>query len=335
MNEFLRGILVGINSVIHNYGWSIVVFTLLIRVIIVPFDYKSRLSMRKTQKIQPKINALQKKYANDKEKLNLKMNELYKKEKINPLSSCLPILLTMPILFAMFAAMRMVANEQVVQQVMDMLQGKAPEMQGWLWVRNLWMPDSPFAGQLPDLNTLRMIPADIWQRMITGENLEWLMTTFGFAEDCLSGANLNSTIVTLNAALQETEFYVNTGVLDGWTFNLFIASFSIMKDMNGYFILPLMACLTQVLMTKLTPSQPAPEKDAQGNPVNKQNNMGFMNWFFPLFSLYICASSNAAFSLYWVAANVIAVVENIVINKYLDAKEAKELLMSNEGGTVK
>lgn len=124
MNEFLKGILDGINTVIGNYGWSIVVFTLLLRIVLFPFDYKSRVSMRKTTKLQPQLAALQKKYANDKEKLNRKMSELYKKEKINPLSSCLPMLLTLPILFAMWTALRIIANEQMVSQVFTILQGQ-------------------------------------------------------------------------------------------------------------------------------------------------------------------------------------------------------------------
>lgn len=60
MNEFLKGILDGINTVIGNYGWSIVVFTLLLRIVLFPFDYKSRVSMRKTTKLQPQLAALQK-----------------------------------------------------------------------------------------------------------------------------------------------------------------------------------------------------------------------------------------------------------------------------------
>ena len=83
MNEFLKGILDGINTVIGNYGWSIVVFTLLLRIVLFPFDYKSRVSMRKTTKLQPQLAALQKKYANDKEKLNRKMSELPKRTWIN------------------------------------------------------------------------------------------------------------------------------------------------------------------------------------------------------------------------------------------------------------
>lgn len=86
MNDFLVAILNGINSVIHNYGWSMVVFTLLIKLILLPLDYKSRKSMRRMTKLQPQIAKLQKKYANDKEKLNQKSAELYRKEGINPMS---------------------------------------------------------------------------------------------------------------------------------------------------------------------------------------------------------------------------------------------------------
>ncbi len=329
MNEFFASILRGINSVIPSYGWSIVVFTFFVRLIILPFDYKSRASMRKTTKIQPKIAALQKKYANDKDKLNLKMSELYKKEKINPLSSCLPMLLSMPILFAMFAAMRMVANEQVVIQVMAMLQGNEPVMEGWLWIKNIWMPDSPFTSMLPDLNTMHQVTGDIWQKFVTGDTLTWLIQTFNLPADPFSQDNLRNTVVTLNAALQETSFYANTGVLPGWTFNLLIISFSIMKDWNGLFILPLMAALSQFLMTKLQPAQPA-QTDAQGN--KQPNSMGFMNWFFPLFSLWICSSYNGAFSLYWVAANLFAMVETFGINKYLDMKEANAVAAKETAG---
>ena len=148
MNEFLKSILDGIYSLVGNYGWSIVLFTMLIRLVLMPFDYKSRVSMRKTTKLQPQINALQKKYAKDQEKLNQKMSELYRKEKINPLSSCLPMLLTLPILYAMFAAMRMIANEQLIQQTFSILQGHEPVLEGWLWVKNVWMPDSPFAAAI-------------------------------------------------------------------------------------------------------------------------------------------------------------------------------------------
>ena len=79
MNEFLYNILAWINSWVGSWGWSMVVFTVMIRLVLTPLDIKSRVSMRKTTKLQPQLQVLQKKYANDKEKLNAKTAELYKK----------------------------------------------------------------------------------------------------------------------------------------------------------------------------------------------------------------------------------------------------------------
>lgn len=327
MNEFLKGILDGINSVIGNYGWSIVVFTLLLRIVLFPFDYKSRVSMRKTTKLQPQLNALHKKYANDKEKLNRKMSELYKKEKINPLSSCLPMLLTLPILFAMWTALRIIANEQMVNQVFTILQRQAPVMEGWLWVKNLWMPDSPFAAAWPDLNSLQLIPADIWQNAYQAITAQGVVLpaeiTYDFAN------NLQGTVQAIYAYMEKMPEYVTaTSNVPGWSFNLLLTQVDLKTMYNGFFILPILAAATQYLMTVLQPTQPTGTENQQAAGTGN-----FMKWFFPIFSLFVCSSYNAAFSLYWVMGNIIAAVQNVGINWYLDNKEKREATIGE--GTVK
>ena len=126
MNDFLFNILAWIRSWVGSWGWSMVVFTIMVRLVLTPLDIKSRMSMRKTTKLQPQLQALQKKYANDKEKLNAKTAELYKKAKVNPLSSCLPLLLTWPILIAVFGAMRMAANRELLIQLGQILNNEMP-----------------------------------------------------------------------------------------------------------------------------------------------------------------------------------------------------------------
>ena len=106
-----------INSWVGNYGWSIVVFTLFIRLVLLPLDIKNKQGMIKMQKMQPKINELQKKYANDQQKMQQKQMELFRKEHYNPMSGCLPMLIQLPILWIMFGAMRSLANEQMAQQI--------------------------------------------------------------------------------------------------------------------------------------------------------------------------------------------------------------------------
>ena len=343
MYEFFQSILVGINGFVGQWGWSVVLFTLLIRIIIVPFDYKSRVAMRKTQKIQPEMNRLQKKYANDKDKLNLKMSELYKKEGINPLSSCLPMLLSMPILFCMFGAMRLVANEQILIQVRTMLEGGdvTATMQNWLWVKNIMMPDSPFASVMPSLSMMQQVTdANTWNKVFTPEVLATLSQTLPdlglTAESFASSSAIQTTAQTIYNYLQTTSYYANSGALPGWSINLFITQITVMKDWNGLFILPLLSAGSQFLMTKLNPSTPA-ETDAQGNKIQNPNSPAgsgaFMTWFFPLFSLWICSSYNGMFALYWVASNLIAMAETFIINKYLDKKD--KVAVEDVTGSVK
>ena len=339
MSQFLKNILDGINMVFGNYGWSIIIFTLLIKLVLMPFDYKSRVSMRKTTRIQPQLTALQKKYANDKEKLNAKTAELYKKEGINPLSSCLPMLLTFPILIAMFNAMRLVANEQMVQQVFSILQNQEPVLEGWLWVKNLWMPDSPFAACWPDLSSLQQIPADVWQRAIAAlpaETLDMINANISAATGYIVtyesfGENLQTSINVVYQTMAQMPAYVeHVANLPGFSFNLIFTTLSVAKNFNGLYVLPILSAVSQFLMTKLqNVGQPEPDpKNPSGQGANT-----FMKWFFPIFSLWICSTSNASFSLYWVTSNLIAMVQTFAINKYLDMKDKKAETIGE--GTVK
>ena len=321
MNEFLFNILAWIQSWVGSWGWTMVVFTIMVRLVLTPLDIKSRVSMRKTQKLAPKQQALQKKYANDKEKLNAKMAELYKKEHINPLSSCLPLLLTWPILIAVFGAMRMVANRELLMQLGQILNDEVPTLEKWFWIKNLWMPDSFFAASLPDLNTLRVIPTEQWTEWFSKldqNNLPILIKDLGLTVESFSKENLAASIDQIMTAMQQNAAYVEAvAVKPGWTFNLLITKFSLINSYNGWLLLPILSAASQIFMTKImggNQAQPA----AQGQP----NTGKFMQYFFPIFSLIICLSYSAAFALYWVAGNLVSMGQTYAINKYLDKKEA-------------
>ena len=165
-----------INGWVGNYGWSIVLFTLFIRLVLLPLDIKSKKSMRAMTKIQPKMAALQQKYANDRDKLNQKMSELYRKEHVSPMSGCLPMLIQMPILFIMFAAMRTVGNERTISMILGMKETGALQpgaLQPWLWIKNVFMPDSFSATILPPVgDALRMIQPVKTSSILTEENIE-------------------------------------------------------------------------------------------------------------------------------------------------------------------
>ena len=87
---------------VGDYGYSIIIFTILTKVLLLPINIKQVQSTKKMNEISPKMKEIQEKYKNDKEKLNQKLLELYKEYNYNPASGCLPALIQMPILFALF-----------------------------------------------------------------------------------------------------------------------------------------------------------------------------------------------------------------------------------------
>jgi YidC/Oxa1 family membrane protein insertase len=115
---FSRGLLIGLDwihdHVVPNYGWSIVLLTLVIKLVLLPLTHKSYISMRKMQQLAPKMQAIRERYRpklRDKKgrpdvEMQRKMNEeimaLYKSEGVNPAGGCLPMLLQLPVLFAFY-----------------------------------------------------------------------------------------------------------------------------------------------------------------------------------------------------------------------------------------
>ena len=89
-----------------NYGLSVILFALVVNLILLPFMAKSKKSMMRTSRIQPKINELQKRHEGNPQKLNEEMAKLYREEHINPMSGCLWSLIPFPILIALYSVIR-------------------------------------------------------------------------------------------------------------------------------------------------------------------------------------------------------------------------------------
>ncbi|MFN8696939.1 MAG: membrane protein insertase YidC [Burkholderiales bacterium] len=91
-----------INSLVHNWGWTIVIFTILLKAVFFPLNQKAGKSMAHMKSLMPRMEALKARYGDDKMKLNQAMMELYKAEKVNPLGGCLPILIQFPFFIALY-----------------------------------------------------------------------------------------------------------------------------------------------------------------------------------------------------------------------------------------
>jgi YidC/Oxa1 family membrane protein insertase len=143
-------VLLLINEYVGTWGWAIIIFTILVKIVLFPLSYKGMMSMQKLKDLAPKMKDIKEKYKGDPAKMNAQMMEMYKKHGANPMGGCLPLILQIPVFFALY---RVLLN--------------ADELQGaeWiLWIENLAVMDPYFV--LPIL-----MGASMWfQQKITPTN---------------------------------------------------------------------------------------------------------------------------------------------------------------------
>lgn len=320
LNSLLLTLIKAMHGFINNYALTIILFTIVIKLVVMPLNLKSRRSTMRMSSVQPKMAELQEKYKDDQEKLNQKMQELYRKEGVSPMGGCLPMIISMVILFAMFYALRTFANEQLVTQFLTFYHH--PDMDpstltdSFFWIRNLWMPDSPFATYLPDVNSLQMVDFDVWNRISSG------LASSGVIPEALSFANRNEMLAFVEDVVKPfvaSDVYAPYVAAVPGLENLNILGlirFTIYQEGNGWFVLPVLSVLTQILMQKLTmKNQPMPAEQA--------GSQKMMIWVMTFMSIYFCAIYNSAFALYWVVSNIYAIVEQIAFNKYFEQQDRK------------
>jgi len=138
-----------LHGLLGNWGWAIIAMTIIIKSVFYPLNHASARSMAKMKVIAPKLKALQEQYANDKQQLQMKMMEMYKTEKINPLGGCLPILVQIPVFIALY----------------------------WVLLSSVEMRNAPWIGWISDLSAID--PFYILPLLMTGTSLlqTWLNPT--------------------------------------------------------------------------------------------------------------------------------------------------------------
>jgi YidC/Oxa1 family membrane protein insertase len=128
INDFIAGL-----GIPYSWGWAIIIFTIAIKLVTLPLTFKQLQSAKAQQMMQPKLRELQEKYGKDKQKLSEEQMKLYKEAGINPLGGCLPLLIQMPILFALYQALYVLAGSGHLKN--------AP----FFWIPDLSLPGSTLA----------------------------------------------------------------------------------------------------------------------------------------------------------------------------------------------
>jgi YidC/Oxa1 family membrane protein insertase len=185
---------------IPNYGWAIILLTLVIRMLTFPLQYKSFKSMKKMQVIQPEINKIKEKYKEDPQRMQKETMELFKRAGANPLGGCLPLLLQMPIFFAFY---------KVLYQSVELV--GAPWM---LWVTDLSQKDPLYI--LPVLMAISMFLQQKFTPTTTTDPMQkklmmFMPLIFGFImKDLPSGLTLYIFVSTIFGILQQMFVYRTT-----------------------------------------------------------------------------------------------------------------------------
>ncbi len=174
-----------IYNFVNDYALSIIVFTILVKLLLYPLNLQQIRSSKAINEIQPKLKELQEKYKNDKETLAAKQMDLYKQHHINPMAGCLPLLIQLPIIFALFGTLR-----DPIQYVFNNDAAMANEAlsKGFLWIKDLAAPDTlsllipsatGFIGALPGIMPILAAAITYWQMnsMYDGQQVNEQMKT--------------------------------------------------------------------------------------------------------------------------------------------------------------
>lgn len=282
-----------IYSLVSNYGLAIILFTVIIKLILLPLNIKSQKAMKKQQKIQPLMAELQQKYANDQEKLQKEMMKIYKENNISMTGGCLPLLIQMPILIGLY---------RVIQRPITYLVGVAindfttvPEITDKVIMLRDAMADK--IGNLATA-TVEMISKNSqiqlskWAEIVNGPSDPWAVN-FNFL-----GLDLSNTPSTAFSNIMRMDF-------SNWGVILLL-------------LIPILAVIASIAQTKITQAQSGQTKN-NGNDSTAQMTKS-MNLMMPLMTAFFTVTLPAGLGIYWIISSTVQIIQQIVLNYYFDKK---------------
>ena len=298
----------------HALGITIILFTFLIRALLLPFSLKSKKSMQKTQSIQPEIQAINKKYEGIKDpeamkKKNQEIQTLYTKHGVNPLAGCLPMLIQMPIFIALMAIMNQtfLYINRLYDVYVNQMAGLIHSMAGVLDTNR-----SLFTSKIPD-NMLR----DGFNIGVNyPENLARILSR-------LSGEEFSQLISTFPAQYADKAIEFGTMLAEKDTIETFL-TFSLSQVAGTGFpgiLIPIIAGVTtfasQYLLMKMQPNMAGAGPQAQATQKTMLYVMPIMFGFFTI-------NAPIGVGIYWIAGNIVITVQELVLNKFFMRKKEEK-----------
>ena len=279
----------------NSYGVALILFTLVIKLIMLPFQMKSKKSMMRMSRVSGQMQELQKRYAKNQAKLQEEMQKLYEEEGVNPMSGCLWSLIPFPILIALYSIIRqpithfMMLSKDVLQTVVQSAADAGVNLTNIVMMDKATGTPALKDGlyQLASYGQINLVKAVQEMGLSTPEG--WFDMNYNFL-----GLDLTAT---------------------PWEY---VKSFTFTWAVIGVILIPILAGLSQFVFSKLT-MKTQPQADAAGGA-----SMKSMMYMMPLMSVYIAFIMPAALGVYWIANTVFSLIQEAILNKTFSAKLSEE-----------
>ena len=279
-----------------SYGVAIILFTVAVKLILLPFQIKSKKSMIRMNRMQGRMQDLQKKYANNQMKLNEEMQKLYAEEGVNPMGGCLGSFLPLPIMIALYSIIRqpitrfMMLGEDVLYKAIEAAKAAGANMATIVQVAEdgamkLDKTGLPLVQPYGEINLVKVLPE------IAPE----------FCESVEGWMSLNYSFLGLDLASTPWEV---------------VTSFALNAAFFGMLLIPIITGLSQLVMTMYT---------MKNQPSNAGNaSMKMMMYTMPLMTVYFAFVMPAALGVYWIAQSIFSLIQEVFMTKIFNKKIEEE-----------
>jgi YidC/Oxa1 family membrane protein insertase len=299
---------------VFNVGLCIILFTIVMKTLMIPLTIKQQKTTKLMSVMNPEIQAIQKKYKgkSDQESMqrqNVEIQAVYEKYGTSMTGGCLPLLIQMPILLALYRVIynipAYVPSVRVYfDNVVTPLMGQADYAQKLQEITNIATACGGKLDKFDFTNANRLV--DMLYKFSTAQWGE-LQSLFPAISD----------VIGQNAAVVErmnTFLGLNMAEAPGW-----VPSFA--------WIIPVLAAVSQWFSTKLmSGNQPSTSADAE-NPMAQ--SMKTMTTTMPLFSAFICITMPAGLGIYWIATSVVTIIQQLIVNAYMDKVNIDDMIAKN------
>lgn len=339
LGKIMEGIFLIIDFIgIPSIGLSIILFTIVVYLLMMPLTIKQQKFSKLSAKMNPEIQAIQAKYKNksrsDNEAMmaqNAEVQAVYAKYGVSPTGSCLQLLIQMPILFALYQVIqRMPAYVGKIGNTFAVLADKIISVDKGHFLQNSGIESiantvSMYGRDLSDENMRNGI-IDVLNRL-SSTDMATIADHYGLAnltyqgELILSSETTRGLIDTYNNFLGlnmgNSPSHIINGALEAGSYLLVV----------GAILIPVLSALTQWINVKLMPS--ANTNSGNGQESNMASSMKMMNNIMPIMSAWFCFTLPTGMGLYWIAGSVVRTIQQIIINKHIDKMDFDKLVQKN------